>query len=128
MDESEEELDTRVESLLRQRQSLTDDLLTNPYDLVLYIKRALVYADLAYPDLAAGDAYKALSLTDEVRDESFEYHHQALGALTAWSRGPLLDVLDYGSLSGRQSSLPDLEFMRVTTDKNVHIQPSLKGC
>ncbi|XDG01538.1 hypothetical protein ABKA04_001153 [Annulohypoxylon sp. FPYF3050] len=109
MDESEEELDTRVESLLRQRQSLTDDLLTNPYDLVLYIKRALIYADLAYPDLAAGDAYKALSLTDEVRDESFEYHYQALSALTAWSRGPLLDVLDYGSLSGRQSSLPDLD-------------------
>ncbi|KAI1213238.1 uncharacterized protein F4807DRAFT_256167 [Annulohypoxylon truncatum] len=109
MDESEEEVDTRIESLLRQRQSLTDDLLASPYDLVLYIKRALVYADLAYPDLAAGDAYKALLLTDEVRDESFEYHDRALDALKAYSRGPLLDILDYGSLSERQSSLPKLD-------------------
>ncbi|KAI2470426.1 hypothetical protein F4781DRAFT_421346 [Annulohypoxylon bovei var. microspora] len=109
MDESEEEGDTRVESLLRQRQSLTDGLLASPYDLVLYIKRALVYADLAYPDLAAGDAYKALLLADEVRDESFEYHDQALHALAAYSRGPLLDVLDYGSLSGTQSRLPELD-------------------
>ncbi|KAI2626572.1 hypothetical protein GGR54DRAFT_628998 [Hypoxylon sp. NC1633] len=109
MDESEEEVDTRIESLLRQRQSLTDDLRASPYDLVLYIKRALVYADLAYPDLAAGDAYRALLLTDEVRDESFEYHSQALDALTAYADAPLLEVLDHGSLSGSQSRLPDLD-------------------
>lgn len=109
MDESEEEVDPRIESLLRQRQSLTDDLLASPYDLVLYIKRALVYADLAYPDLAAGDAYRALLLTDEVRDESFEYHDQALDALTSYAHGPVLEVLDHGSLSGSQSRLPELE-------------------
>ncbi|KAI1374551.1 hypothetical protein F4677DRAFT_425410 [Hypoxylon crocopeplum] len=109
MDESEEEIDTRIESLLRQRQSLTDELLASPYDLVLYIKRALVYADLAYPDLAAGDAYRALLLTDEVRDESFEYHDRALDALTRYTNGPLLEVLDYGSLSGSQSRLPELD-------------------
>ncbi|KAI1100404.1 hypothetical protein F4804DRAFT_47227 [Jackrogersella minutella] len=108
MDESEEEVDTRIESLLRLRQSLTNELLASPYDLVLYIKRALVYADLAYPDLAAGDAYRALLLTDEILDESFEYHDRALAALTTYVHGPLLDVLDYGSLSGSQSRLPDL--------------------
>ncbi|KAI1402230.1 hypothetical protein F4819DRAFT_295083 [Hypoxylon fuscum] len=109
MDESEEEVDTRVEALLRQRQSLTEEILKSPYDLVLYIKRALVYSDLAYPDLAAGDSYRALLLTDEVRDESFEYHQQALSALTDNAHGPLLDILDYGSLSGSQSRLPGLD-------------------
>ncbi|KAI1642606.1 uncharacterized protein F4817DRAFT_320630 [Daldinia loculata] len=106
MDESEEEVDPRTESLLQQRQSLTNDLLENPYDLILYIQRALVYSDLAYPDLAAGDAYRALLLTDEVRDESFEYHTQAFEALTGYAKGPFLEVLDHGSLSGTQSRLP----------------------
>ncbi|KAI1772370.1 hypothetical protein F4818DRAFT_449471 [Hypoxylon cercidicola] len=109
MDESEEELDSRIESLLRQRHSLTNDLLAHPYDLVLYIQRALVYADLAYPDLAAGDAYRALLLTDEVRDESFEYHKQAFEALTTYADDPLLRVLDHGSLLGGQSRLPTLD-------------------
>ncbi|OTB08369.1 hypothetical protein M426DRAFT_316993 [Hypoxylon sp. CI-4A] len=109
MDESEEEIDTRTELLLRKRQALTDDLLENPYDLVLYIKRALVYSDLAYPDLAAGDAYRALLLTDEVRDESFEYHEQAVDALTKYAHGPVLEILDHGSLSGSQSRLSDLD-------------------
>ncbi|KAI4865894.1 hypothetical protein F4820DRAFT_418961 [Hypoxylon rubiginosum] len=109
MDESEEEVDTRIESLLRQRQSLTDDLLARPYDLVLYIQRALIHADLAYPDLAAGDAYRALLLTDEVRDESFEYHQQALEALTAYVDDSLFDVLNYGALLGDDSRLPELD-------------------
>ncbi|KAF3059623.1 hypothetical protein GL218_04589 [Daldinia childiae] len=109
MDESEEEVDPRIESLLHQRQSLTNDLLENPYDLILYIQRALVYSDLAYPDLAAGDAYRALLLTDEVRDESFEYHTQAFEALTDYANGPFLEVLDHGSLSGTQASLPLLD-------------------
>ncbi|KAI1659542.1 hypothetical protein F4813DRAFT_353251 [Daldinia decipiens] len=109
MDESEEEVDPRIESLLQQRQSLTNDLLENPYDLILYIQRALVYSDLAYPDLAAGDAYRALLLTDEVRDESFEYHTQAFEGLTGYAQGPFLEVLDHGSLSGTQSRLPLLD-------------------
>ncbi|KAI2612623.1 uncharacterized protein GGS25DRAFT_126891 [Hypoxylon fragiforme] len=106
MDESEEEFDTRIELLLRQRQSLTDELLASPYDLILYIRRALVYADLAYPDLAASDAYRALLLTDEVRDESFEYHNQALEALTSYTHDSFLEILEHGSLSGNLSRLP----------------------
>ncbi|KAI1469352.1 uncharacterized protein F4812DRAFT_457891 [Daldinia caldariorum] len=109
MDESEEEVNPRTESLLRERQSLTDKLLDNPYDLVLYLRRALVYSDLAYPDLAAGDAYRALLLTDEVRDDSFEYHTQAFEALENHAEGPFLEVLDHGSLAGTQSRLSELD-------------------
>ncbi|KAI8624387.1 hypothetical protein F5Y19DRAFT_317974 [Xylariaceae sp. FL1651] len=101
----EEEVDTRIESLLQQRQSLTHDLLANPYDLILYIKRALVYSDLGYPDLAAGDAYRALLLTDEVCNDGFEYHHIASEALTRYANGTIVDVLDHGALSEAQLRL-----------------------
>ncbi|KAI0002814.1 hypothetical protein F4779DRAFT_113361 [Xylariaceae sp. FL0662B] len=108
MDESDEEIDTRIESLLRQRQALTDELLSSPYDLVIYIKRALVYADLGYPDLAAGDAYRALLLTDEVCNENFEYHAQALDSLNAHTHDSVLEVLNRRSPFGCPSHLIEL--------------------
>lgn len=48
-----------------------------PYCLLVYLELASVYLLLGYPDLAAGSAYKALLLTDAVRDDSDEYHDQA---------------------------------------------------
>ncbi|KAI1340515.1 hypothetical protein F5Y15DRAFT_414841 [Xylariaceae sp. FL0016] len=108
MDESEQETDTRIDSLLQTRQSLTNELLASPYSLVLYLKRAFVYAELGYPDLAAGDAYRALLLTDEVRDEGFEYHARALEALSASSQNGDLGILEHGSLTGSQSRLAKL--------------------
>lgn len=72
-----------IPQLLEKRQNLTEALLRSPYDLIAYLERASVLTELSYPDLAAGDAYRALLLTDEVRDESFEYHEQALEALRA---------------------------------------------
>jgi hypothetical protein len=77
------DISDRTLELLEKRQAVTEKLDELPYDLVLYIERAIVHAELGYPDLAAGDAYRALLLTDEVRDESFEYHEQALEALRA---------------------------------------------
>jgi hypothetical protein len=84
--------------LLECRQQLTDALADSPYDLILFLERAVVYSNLAYPDLAAGDAYRALLLTDEVRDESFEYHEQAREALERYSTTTCPDVLNHGSL------------------------------
>ncbi|KAJ2905606.1 WD tetratricopeptide repeat domain-containing protein [Zalerion maritima] len=100
--DSEESADgnvLRMASLLEQREILTDELVHSPYDLITYLRRAIVYADLAYPDLAAGDAYRALLLTDEVLNESFEYHRQSLQALYDHSVKPLPDVLQHGDLS-----------------------------
>ena len=68
---SDDEVDMRIETLLQDRQNLTTELLNNPYDLITYLRRAVVHSHLSYPDLAAGDAYRALLLTDEVQDESF---------------------------------------------------------
>ncbi|KAI1180341.1 hypothetical protein F4777DRAFT_585624 [Nemania sp. FL0916] len=99
MADSEEEGDTRIESLLQERQSLTHELLANPYDIILYIKRALIHSDLGYPDLASGDAYRALLLTDEIRNDGFEYHQVACDSLAKYANGTTVGVLDHGALS-----------------------------
>lgn len=55
---------------------------TQPYSVVLRLRLAIAYKQLGYPDLAAGDAYKALLLVDEVVEEG-EYHEDALTAAKA---------------------------------------------
>ncbi|KAH8781494.1 hypothetical protein F5883DRAFT_600121 [Diaporthe sp. PMI_573] len=90
--------------LLDRHEQLTELLGESPYDLIRYLQRAVVYSNLGYPDLAAGDAYRALLLTDEVRNESFEYHDQAIRALEPYLSSPtaLPEVLHHGAL--RQGS------------------------
>ena len=66
---------------LRERDSNTAHIREKPYDCDPYIRRAACYEKLGYPDLAAGDAYRALLLTDEVLDESGEWHELAVEAL-----------------------------------------------
>lgn len=52
-----------------------------PYCIPLHIDVAQKYLMLGYPDLAAGEAYKALLLTDAIRDENDEYHEAASAAI-----------------------------------------------
>lgn len=47
----------------------------------LYIVFASTYLQLGYPDLAAGEAYKALLLSDAVRDSSDDYHEPAFESM-----------------------------------------------
>ncbi|KAF1833785.1 hypothetical protein BDW02DRAFT_359923 [Decorospora gaudefroyi] len=68
------------------RGKLTEDLVAlqqttreDPYSILHRLKLAKAYKNLGYPDLAAGDAYKALILVDELVDEG-EYHDEALEA------------------------------------------------
>lgn len=97
------------EILLERREQLTQALAVSPYNLILYLQRAVVYSTIGYPDLAAGDAYRALLLTDEIRNDGFEYHEQAVDALRPYSSSPesLPQVLRYGALS-RGSSASDM--------------------
>ncbi|KAF4965025.1 hypothetical protein FSARC_7119 [Fusarium sarcochroum] len=88
----------RNEQLLDRRSQLTEGLSSLPYDLILYLDRAVIHSDLGYPDLAAGDAYRALLLADEVLNEGFEYHEQALESLQMHTAVPLPDVLAHGNL------------------------------
>ncbi|KAL1853678.1 hypothetical protein VTK73DRAFT_8904 [Phialemonium thermophilum] len=93
-----DESDTRIPLLLARRQELTAALFESPYDPILFLQRAVVYSNLAYPDLAAGDAYRALLLTDEALNEAFEYHEQARAALEAYSASSPPGVLRHGAL------------------------------
>ncbi|KAL1843425.1 hypothetical protein VTJ49DRAFT_1775 [Mycothermus thermophilus] len=98
-----------LDTLLERRQQLTDALSESPYDLILYLERAVVYSSLAYPDLAASDAYRALLLADEVRDEGFEYHEEAKEALESYSEiRPCPEVLNHGRLV-EELNLPSAE-------------------
>lgn len=96
--DSDQEDDTTY--LLEKRQNITDALLQLPYDLIAYLERADVHTELGYPDLAAGDSYRALLLCDEVRDESFEYHEQALRALESRSAGGIPGILKHRATDG----------------------------
>ncbi|QDS71904.1 hypothetical protein FKW77_000312 [Venturia effusa] len=52
-------------------------VLEKPYSIEARLALARQYALLGYPDLSAGEAYMALLLIDEVRDECGEYHQEA---------------------------------------------------
>jgi hypothetical protein len=60
------------------QKAFIQPLINRPYSLVVRLEISERYARLGYPDLAAGEAYMALLLIDEVRDESGEYHEEAL--------------------------------------------------
>jgi hypothetical protein len=91
--------DARVRGLLVRRQELTKALGILPYNLILYLERAVLHSDLGYPDLAVGDAYRALLLTDEILNEGFEYHERALACLRSHNMADVPAVLVFGFLS-----------------------------
>jgi hypothetical protein len=79
--EGSEDSDELLDAQLAHRQDLTLALRASPYDLILYLQRSLAYRELGYPDLAVFDAHLALTLVDEVENDSFEYHERAVAAL-----------------------------------------------
>lgn len=99
--------DTDYQIHLERREQLTDDLADSPYNLILYLQRAVVYSNLGYPDLAASDAYRALLLTDEIRNDGFEFHEQAVESLASYSSSltALPEVLRYGDLRRGSSDM-----------------------
>jgi hypothetical protein len=72
-----------LRSRLAKLQDLQDGLPLQPYGIILRLRIAAAYKSLGYPDLAAGDAYKALLLVDEVVQEG-EYHEQASEAAQSY--------------------------------------------
>lgn len=83
-----------LRTLLDRREELTRALLMSPYDMILYLDRARIHSKLSYFDLAAGDAYRALLLTQEVRNKRFKYHQEAIKSLQRYDEIP--EVLRYG--------------------------------
>ncbi|KKY26434.1 putative mynd domain [Phaeomoniella chlamydospora] len=60
-----------LEAKLKERQRVTDDLLKEPLDPRHYLTRARLYLELGYPDLATGDAHKALELVETGLDDAY---------------------------------------------------------
>jgi len=61
--------------LLQARAQKTTQLYADPHNPHLYLDRARLYEKLGFPDLAAADAYRALSLLESVVDpDGFEFH------------------------------------------------------
>ena len=58
-----------LNTFLVVRQAQTEALLEDPRLLQIYIERAETYLKLGFPDLAAADAYKALTLIEEALDQ-----------------------------------------------------------
>lgn len=59
------------EDLIQRRQGLTDALSHGPLNPEVLLGRAEVYRKLGYPDLAAADAYYALTLVETAIDPDF---------------------------------------------------------
>jgi hypothetical protein len=70
------------EKLTKELEALQETMVEEPYSISCRLRLAKAYRALGYPDLAVGDAYKALMLVDEVVQEG-EYHDEALQA--AWA-------------------------------------------
>lgn len=87
------DLEEESQYLLQKRHDITQALLDAPYDLIAYIERAEVHSELGYPDLAAGDSYKALLLYDECMNDGYEYHEQAFETLRSRCAGGVPIVL-----------------------------------
>ncbi|KAL8792944.1 MAG: hypothetical protein Q9195_004441 [Heterodermia aff. obscurata] len=75
----------------------------NPYEPGNYLTRADHYERLGFQDLAAGDAYKALLLSDEIQDGCGEYHEKAVVALEA-------ATVDFDDITGDWTRNVRLEF------------------
>ncbi|KAF6230321.1 hypothetical protein HO133_004661 [Letharia lupina] len=71
---------------LDERRLCTVHIEESPYDCDPYVRRAVCHEKLGYPDLAAGDAYRALLLTDELLDESGEWHELTVEAIESSAR------------------------------------------
>lgn len=74
--ETANSLQKLLERLQEQHARIDDE----PYDHSERLHLAQLYQELGYPDLAAGEAYLAILLLDEIEDESGEYHTEALAA------------------------------------------------
>lgn len=53
---------------VRARKLYTEVLKLEPHSIPAYLGRSLAHLKLAFPDLATGDAYKALLLVDMIRE------------------------------------------------------------
>lgn len=76
--------------LLQARAQTTTRLYADPHNPHLYLERARLYEKLGFPDLAAADAYRALSLLESVPDpDGCEFHARKVKNLSVDEAGQM---------------------------------------
>ena len=71
----------KVAECARHHDEYTKEIREDPYNARTYLRRVGFFQYFGFWELAAGDAYKALLLTDDAQDPSSEYHARALAPL-----------------------------------------------
>ena len=110
------------ETLVPRRHALTSELSKTPYNASLYLERAKCHQALAFPDLAASDAYKSLLLVDEVLNDAGEYHEQASQSLLQ-----PFNILDNGRPSGNHPPSPSTIDGQISKKRNDSTDRSQYG-
>jgi hypothetical protein len=82
----------------------SDRISREPYHAGARVLLSKSYAALGYPDLAAGEAYMAILLVDEIRDSSGEYHEEAVIA----AREEFMQTQESESPERFEADLPEL--------------------
>ena len=91
-------------------------VLAAPYRIDYRLNLAQAYGQSQYPDLAAGEAYLALLLIDEARDESGEYHEYTS---TATKHAILADYSNSDNLEREKPLGPSKQYDKVTITEDV---------
>jgi hypothetical protein len=80
--------------------SIISSIKESPYSIDRRLTAARQYASLGYPDLAAGEAYMALLLIDEIREEYGEYHEEVVATAAidlGVEAGSLQKIIDWAA-------------------------------
>ncbi|GBF61992.1 hypothetical protein TMEN_4515 [Trichophyton mentagrophytes] len=81
--------------LLRRRRECSLMIRVDPYNPIRHFQRGLTYQALGFPDLAAADAYRALTLFDSIIDpDTSEYPARKRVDLESFSDLSSLEVLE----------------------------------
>lgn len=91
---------------------LHESLQGDPYSVPIRQRLIQAYEDALYPDLAAGEAYIAILLVDEITDESGEYHDEAFETA-------LRDAAARPPTDGSGSLESDLEGLRLSDTEAI---------
>jgi len=84
-------VNTVLQDRLSELRNLLIRLSESPYSIEIYVLLSQAYAELGYPDLAAGAVYKGLLLIDAILDED-EYSEEASEAVSESIKSQTFDA------------------------------------
>ncbi|KAG8526815.1 uncharacterized protein KY384_008244 [Bacidia gigantensis] len=112
--------------LLQKRSLSTSRLHDRPYNPIEYLHRALLHNRLSYHDLAAGDAYKALLLVDEV--DGGEYQENVRSSLAVTKSEDPAFALSSEELKASQFDRVQISAGKIAVEAYVLLSNALEKC